>query len=193
MNNFYMGKYEVTQGQWKKVMGNYLSDFRDCGDDCPVEGVTWNDVQQFIPKLNESTGKKYRLPTEAEWEYAARSGGKHEKWAGTNSKAELGKYAWYEDNSGRKIHPIGQKLPNGLGLYDMTGNVREYCQDWDGEKYYSESPRNNPRGPDSVLFRVIRGGSSESSSGYSGTADRDRGVPDFRYYFTGFRIAASVR
>jgi sulfatase modifying factor 1 len=163
VNDFYMGKYEVTQGQWKKVMGNDQSEFRDCefkdcGDNCPVETVSWNDTQKFISKLNSQSDKNYRLPTEAEWEYAARSGGKKEKWAGTSDESSLKDYAWFHYNSGPKTHPVGQKKPNGLGIYDMSGNVREWCSDWYGAKYYGESPRDNPRGPGSGEYRVLRGG-----------------------------------
>ncbi|HUV08617.1 MAG TPA: SUMF1/EgtB/PvdO family nonheme iron enzyme, partial [Spirochaetia bacterium] len=135
VDDFYIGKYEVTQSQWQSVMGNNPSFFKKCGEKCPVEQVSWNDIQEFITKLNTKTGKKYRLPTEAEWEYAARSGGRKEKYAGTSSDIELGKYAWYSANSGGSIHPSGQKQPNGLGLYDMTGNAWEWCQDWYVEKH----------------------------------------------------------
>jgi len=171
VDDFYMGKYEVTQGQWQAVMGNNPSYFKS-GDNYPVEQVSWNDAQEFVRKLNQrSRGGKYRLPTEAEWEYAARSGGKREEWAGTSSESDLGDYAWYDKNSGGKTHPMGQKKPNGLGLYDMSGNVWEWVQDWYGD--YSSGSQNNPTGPSSVPSRVLRGGDE----------------PDPRLNGSGFRLA----
>jgi len=189
VGNFYMGKYEVTQGQWRQVMGSNPSLFSSCGDDCPVENVSWNNAQTFIEKLNHSSGKRYRLPTEAEWEYAARSGGKKEKWAGTSSESSLGEYAWYDANAGGKTHPVGQKKPNGLGLYDMTGNVWEWCSDWYGGKYYGESVRVDPEGPFSGSYRVFRGGSWNSGAAATRAAVRGRRDPDYRYYGLGFRLA----
>jgi len=144
VDDFSMGRYEVTQGQWKAIMGAYPGYVSDCGDDCPAQQVSWDAVQDFIGKLNQRTGKHYRLPTEGEWEYAARSSGKNEKWAGTGSKSELEDYAWYSGNSEGKVHPVGQKKQNGLGLYDMSGNVWEWVQDWYDKNYYRNSPRNNP-------------------------------------------------
>jgi len=155
VDDYYIGKYEVTQGQWKAIMGNNPSYFKDCGDNCPVEQVSWNDIQDFMTKLNNKTGKNYRLPTEAEWEYAAKSGGKSEKYAGGN---DIDSVAWYTSNSGGKTHPVGQKTANGLGIYDMSGNVWEWVNDWYGDKYYGESPKNNPKGSNSGSDRVLRGG-----------------------------------
>jgi formylglycine-generating enzyme len=192
VDDFYMGKYEVTQGQWQSVMGNNPSFFKNCGEKCPVEQVNWNDIQEFIKKLNAKTGKKYRLPTEAEWEYAARSGGKKEKYAGTNSDAELGKYAWYSANSGGSVHPSGQKQPNSLGLYDMTGNVWEWCQDWYGENYYSQSPRKNPSGPQSGTRRVLRGGAWLFEPAGIRAATRYGLTPASRSDLYGFRLSLSL-
>ena len=158
VSDFYLGKYAVTQGQWRAVMGNNPSYLDECGNDCPVESISWNDAQEFILKLTQRAGKRFRLPTEAEWEYAARNGGKREKWAGTSKESELGEYAWYSNNSGSKTHPVGQKRANGLGLHDMSGNVWEWCQDWYGWDYYQGSA-NNPQGPSSGDRRVLRGGS----------------------------------
>ncbi|MCL5978219.1 MAG: SUMF1/EgtB/PvdO family nonheme iron enzyme [Nitrospirae bacterium] len=156
VDDYYIGKYEVTQGQWKAIMGNNPSYFKNCGDDCPVEGVSWNDIKDFINRLNNrSGGGKYRLPTEAEWEYAARSGGKSEKYSGGS---DVDSVAWHNINSGNKKHQVGTKQPNGLGLYDMSGNVSEWVNDWYDSDYYKNSPRNNPVGPNSGSNRVCRGG-----------------------------------
>ena len=192
VDDFYIGKYEVTQGQWQSVMGNNPSFFKNCGEKCPVEQVSWNDIQEFITKLNTKTGKKYRLPTEAEWEFAARSGGKKEKYAGTSSDVELGKYAWYSANSGGSAHPSGQKQPNSLGLYDMTGNVWEWCQEWYGEKYYSQSPRKNPSGPPSGTRRVLRGGAWLFEPAGIRAATRYGLTPEARSDLYGFRLSLSV-
>ena len=195
VDDFYLGEHEVTQGEWQDVMGNNPSSYKDCGGECPVESVTWNDVQQYIRKLNRKTGIKYRLPTEAEWEYAARSGGKKEKWAGTSNKSELGNYAWFRDNSGEgfftsgKTYPVGTKKANSMGLYDMSGNVREWVSDWYDEKYYSNSSRNNPEGPNSGTYKVLRGGSWSDSPGSLRATYRFWGRPDTRGYGLGFRIA----
>lgn len=194
-DDFYMGKYEVTQGQWKAIMGNNPSYFKDCGDNCPVEQVSWNDIQEFINKLNSKTGKNYRLPTETEWEYAARSGGRNEKYAGTSNKSELKDYAWYDRNSGSKTHPVGQKKPNGLGLYDMSGNVWEWVNDWYDSDYYKNSPKNNPTGPSNGKGKVRRGGSWRNF--YSGGLEatyRNWSDPAYRskksdaYGLLGFRL-----
>jgi len=158
VDDYYIGKFEVTQGQWVKVMGNNPSHFSNCGDNCPVERVSWDDAQEFIRIMNQRSGKTYRLLTEAEWEYAARSGGKKEKWAGTSSKSKLGGYAWYCGNSGSQTHPVGQKKPNGLGIYDMAGNVMEWVQDVYSESAYSSHSRNNPLYKGSGDYRVVRGG-----------------------------------
>ena len=163
VSDYYIGKYEVTQGLWKKVMGSNPSFFKDCGEDCPVENVSWNDCQTFISKLNQLTGKRYRLPTESEWEYAARGGknaGYQTKYAGSS---ELEVVAHHRDNSNSKTHTVGTKKPNALGIYDMSGNVWEWCYDWYGG--YSSSGVTNPQGPSSGTIRVLRGG-SRFSYGY---------------------------
>jgi len=156
---FYMGKYEVTQGQWRAVLGNNPSYFKDCGDDCPVESVSWHDVQEFISKLNQREGTdKYRLPTEAEWEYACQAGSQSAYGFGEDA-GNLGEYGWYSVNSGGRTHPVGQKRPNGLGLYDMSGNVSEWVSDWYDEAYYQNSLKNDPPGPSVGHYKVVRGGS----------------------------------
>ena len=147
---FYLGKYEVTQGQWEAVMGSNPSWFDECGPNCPVNNVSWEDVQEFIGKLNAAAGgNRYRLPTEAEWEYAARAGTMGDRYG------NLDAIAWYEDNSGNRTHPVGQKEPNAWGLHDMLGNVREWVGDWYGD--YPGGAVTDPRGPGSGSGRVIRG------------------------------------
>jgi sulfatase modifying factor 1 len=189
VDDFYIGKYLVTQAQWQAVMGSNPSHFKECGPNCPVEQVSWEDVQNFIRRLSEQTGKNYRLPYEAEWEYAARSGGKHEQWAGTSALAELGDYAWFEDNSSEKTQPVGTRRPNGLGLYDMSGNVWEWCKDRYAADYYKKSPSKNPRGASSGSSRVMRGGSWCLSEGLIRAASRNYRDPSRRLNCIGFRLA----
>ncbi len=181
-----MQKTEVTQELWEAVMGSNPSSFKGCPN-CPVEQVSWDDIQQFISKLNAKTGKKYRLPSEAEWEYAARGGKKSKgyKYAGSN---EIEAVAWYDENSEDKTHPVGQKSPNELGIYDMTGNVWEWCSDRYEESYYSSSPGNKPQGPASGRYRVFRGGSWKFLPEYCRVSDRISYYPDFRYNDLGFRL-----
>jgi formylglycine-generating enzyme required for sulfatase activity/predicted Ser/Thr protein kinase len=185
LSNFYIGKYEVTQAQWRAVMNNNPSHFSGC-DNCPVDNVRWNDVQDFIRKLNSMTGKNFRLPTEAEWEFAARGGNKSQgyKYSGSNS---IGSVAWYEDNSGGKTQPVGQKSPNELGLYDMSGNVWEWCNDWYGD--YSSSAKTNPRGPSTGSYRVFRGGSWHHGPRYGRVSNRVGNGPGLRSNGLGFRLA----
>ena len=153
LDSFYIGKFPVTQRLWVAVMGSNPSYFK--GDDLPVEWVSWDDVQTFLRKLNAATGKAYRLPTEAEWEYAARGGNKSQgyKYAGSNDPDLV---AWHDGNSDGTTHEVGTRFPNELGIYDMSGNVWEWCQDWHGS--YSSSPQTNPKGPNSGSYRVVRGG-----------------------------------
>jgi len=183
IDGFYMGKYEVTQNQWRTIMDNNPSNFK--GDNRPVEHVSWSKVQNYIAKLNRESGKHYRLPTEAEWEYAARSGGKQEKYAGGNNVDAV---AWYRSNGGDKTHSVGQKQANGLGLYDMSGNVWEWCQDWYDGSYYSYSPRNNPQGPRSGSKRVSRGGGWSDPPHFVRLANRYSNSPGFRDDNLGFRL-----
>ena len=154
LSSFNIGKYEVTQAQWKAVIGNNPSNFSECSD-CPVETVSWNDVQDFIRKLNEQTGMSYRLPTEAEWEYAAK-GGKSSRGFTYSGSNDLNSVAWNSSNSGVRTNAVGRKKANELGVYDMTGNVWEWCSDWlDTYNSYSET---NPRGPVLGSICVFRGG-----------------------------------
>lgn len=158
VKDFYLGKYLVTQLQWTVAMQTNPAAEPACGMACPIENVSWNDVQALVKKLGQRTGKPYRLPTEAEWEYAARSGGKHQKWAGTSDEKQLSGYAWYYSNSKFQAHVVGTKKPNDLGLYDMTGNVWEWMSDRYDEGYYAKSPIDDPRGPETGRARALRGG-----------------------------------
>ena len=154
LDGYYIGKCEVTQELWEAVMGSNPSHFK--GAQNPVENVSWNDCQEFVSRLNSLTGRTFRLPTEAEWEYAARGGNKslHYKYSGSDNIDEV---AWYNNNSGRSTHAVGTKSPNELGIYDMSGNVWEWCSDWYGG--YSAGAQTNPQGPSSGSYRVLRGGS----------------------------------
>ena len=186
LGGYYIGKYEVTQKLWEAVMGNNPSNFK--GDDLPVENVSWNEVQEFIKKLNQLTGKSYRLPTEAEWEYAARGGGNSRgyKYSGSNTLQDV---AWYGENSGSKMHPVGTKSPNELGIYDMSGSVWEWCQDWYNSSYYANSPQRNPTGPASGSNRVRRGGCWLTDVRLCRVSNRGRSAPDFWGNGLGFRLA----
>lgn len=192
LNGFSIGKYEVTQGQWKKIMHKNPSYTNLCnGDNCPINNISWDDANNFISRLNKLSGKKYRLPTEAEWEYTCRSRGKKEKYCGGNDVNSL---AWHfikpSRDSDRKIHPVGQKKENGLGIYDMSGNVREWVQDWCGN--YSKIEQLNPVGPKSGSKRVYRGGSYyDDESGDVRATSRSCAKPDKRWQDFGFRLVFS--
>lgn len=192
VDDFWIGKYPVTQRQWLSMMGNNPSNFKK-GDNYPVEYVSYDDTQDFLKKLNSKTSKNYRLPTEAEWEYAARSGGKKERWAGTSSESELGDYAWYNDNSGDSTNPVGQKMPNGLGVYDMSGNVLEWCSDRYGNQYYVSSPNANPQGPTFGANRVFRGGSWYGEPRNVRVANRGGESRRYRFVNLGFRLVLPVQ
>lgn len=181
---FEMGQYEVTQGQWKAVMGSNPSHFSSCGDNCPVEKVSWDDVQAFIQKLNALGQGTYRLPTEVEWEYACRSGGKPEKFCGGN---DINGLAWYTGNSENKTHPVGQKIPNGLGIYDMSGNVWEWtCSD---SGSYGDGKKNHAKCSTGGSLRVGRGGGWGSIPDSTRSALRNGNDPGDRYNNLGFRLA----
>lgn len=187
LDGFWMGKYEVTQGQWTQIMGSNSSNFQS-GDNYPVEQVSWYDTQDFIAELNSQGFSTFRLPTEAEWEYAARSGGREEKYAGGD---DLDNLSWYSGNSGMETHEVGTKAANGLGIYDMSGNVSEWVSDWYESNYYSESPQDNPQGPETGSFRVLRGGSWYELAPYCRAAYRFYSSPDYRESGIGFRLALS--
>ena len=191
VGNYGISKFEVTQGQWNALMGNNPSLYKSCGYDCPVERVSWDDVQVFIGKLNEKQSQySYRLPTEAEWEYACRSGGKLERYCGGENINTLG---WYDSNSGNKTHKVGQRQANGLGLYDMSGNVWEWVQDWYSDQYYEKSPINNPQGPSSGSSRVFRGGSWVNGASFCQSAQRYVNSPEERRDNIGFRLARTAK
>ena len=183
-NDYYMGKYEVTQALWEAVMGSNPSYFK--GDNLPVEKMSWNDCQEFISKLNSMTGRKFRLPTEAEWEYAAR-GGKKSRGYQYSGSSNISDVAWYDGNSGSKTHPVGTKQANELGIYDMSGNVYEWCLDWYGS--YSSSSQTNPTGAGSGVGRVGRGGSWYYNAGVCRSSCRIGITPVDRYYGLGLRLA----
>ncbi|MEZ4825771.1 MAG: formylglycine-generating enzyme family protein [Bacteroidia bacterium] len=193
VSSFYIGKYPVTQALWQVVIGNNPSRFKGGGH--PVENVSWDDAQIFIQKLNEKTGKTYRLPTEAEWEFAAR-GGLHSEgylYVGSDKLKEVG---WYEGNSGRETQPVGQKYPNELAIYDMSGNVWEWCDDWYSGEYYQKCAERdvveNPTGPENGSLRVLRGGSWFSYPRTCRVAYRLNASPGYRGYDLGFRLALSA-
>ena len=172
LSSYYICKYEVTQALWRAVMDSNPSGFK--GDNLPVENVNWDDCQTFINRLNNYTGRNFRLPTEAEWEFAARGGNnsRHYKYSGSNY---IGDVAWYDGNSGNRTHPVGTKQTNELGLYDMSGNVWEWCSDWYGS--YSSYSQTNPTGPNSGSYRVLRGGSWDFIAWCCRASDRLYGVP----------------
>jgi formylglycine-generating enzyme required for sulfatase activity len=210
---FYIQTTEVTQGQWRSIMGNNPSKFKNCGDDCPVEMVSWKDVQGFIEKLNsKEETTRYRLPTEAEWEYSARAGNMTAFANGgilelkCEYNANLDAMGWYCGNSGVSYsgcydtsnwggqkcagtHPVGQKKHNYWGLYDMHGNVWEWCQDWKGD--YPSGPVTNPTGPSSGSDRVNRGGCWSGGAKFCRSANRDGDSPGYRGNNLGFRLALS--
>ena len=189
IQRFLMGKTEVTQKQWQDVMGYNPSSFGACGPNCPVEKVSWDDIQQFIAKLNQRTGQKYRLPSEAEWEYAARAETSTE-WSHGNDESKLGNYAWYSWNSGSKTQAVGQKLPNAFGLFDMHGNVLEWTQDcW--HETYAGAPTDGSAWTTgcSNNTRVVRGGSWGSESAILRSAFRIKYFPFLGGSSDGFRLA----
>ncbi len=211
---YFLQTTEVTQGQWKAVMGSNPSYFKNCGDNCPVEQVSWDDVQEFIRKLNQrKDGNVYRLPTEAEWEYAARAGSTTAltnggiTQTGCDHDSNLDLIGWYCGNSnvsysgcfdtsgwgGTKCsgtHPVAQKQPNAWGLYDMHGNVWEWCADWYED--YPPSAVTDPTGPSSGDFRVLRGGSWINYARFCRSAGRFDSVPSLRYGNSGFRLACTL-
>ena len=190
LDAFYIGKYEVTQKQWLHLTGKRPSFFSSCGDNCPVESVSWNDAQEFIRTLNSLNGGTYRLATEAEWEYACRSGGKTERFCGGD---DVNTVAWHDKSSNSHPHPTGEKRPNGLGIYDMSGNVWEWVSDLYDKDYYSKSSARNPEGALLGSTRVIRGGSWYNDSRNVRATLRSSDKPDHRSINLGFRLVYSTR
>jgi len=186
---FLLGRTEVTQGEWIAVMGSNPSTFKQCGMNCPVENISWRDAQEFARRLSQKTGKTYRLPSEAEWEYAARAGSRG-KWSFGEDESQLAAYAWFYNNSGQTTHTVALKKPNSFGLYDMHGNVWEWVQDVWHENYQGAPSDGSAwvNGGDQAQ-RVIRGGAWNDVPGNLRSAVRSRGAPDFRDHNTGMRIA----
>jgi formylglycine-generating enzyme required for sulfatase activity len=189
LQEFYLGKYPVTQEQYQAIMGSNPSYFKDNSKN-PVENVSWEDAQAFCQKLNDKTEKKYRLPSEAEWEYACKSGTQTRYYFGDNEKL-LGEYVWYDANSGNKTHPVGQKKPNNWGLYDMSGNVWEWCEDgW--HKNYENAPKNGSSWNENdyqTSLKLLRGGSWNNNSRYCRSARRNGDYAGSRVSNNGFRLA----
>ncbi len=188
LSDYYIGKYEVTQELWMAVMDTNQSYFK--GDKNPMESVSWADCMAFIRELNSITGKQFRLPTEAEWEYAARGGNESKgyKYSGSNNIDDV---AWYQANSGLETHPVGTKNRNELELHDMSGNVFEWCSDWYASDYYEDTPDNNPQGPSSGSYRLNRGGSWDGMEQSCRVADRDYNTPIDHFRSLGLRLVMS--
>lgn len=189
LSSYYIGKYEITQARWREIMGSNPSQNNNCGK-CPVESVSWEEVQEFIGKLNSKTSSDFRLPTEAEWEFAANGGGKSQyyRYSGSNN---LDFVAWYEGNSKLQTHIIGEKAPNELGIFDMTGNVDEFCLDWLGD--YPNTSVSNPKGDSNGLYRITRGGSFPLNESSCPIKNWGGLLPSEKNYRTGFRLARSVK
>lgn len=187
VEDFYLAETEVTQELFELVAGYNPSLDKDPAK--PVTNVSWHRAVQFIERLNGITDGFYRLPTEAEWEYAAREGGKNVLWSGTSNEGELGDYAWFVDNSNNSTQPVATKKPNALGIYDLSGNVWEWVEDYLDFEYYDVSPSDNPFGPDMSLWRVVRGGSFIDEPQNLRTTFRYGFVPNLLAPHIGFRLA----
>jgi sulfatase modifying factor 1 len=181
---FYMSQHEVTQSQWESVMGHNPSSLNSCGENCPVNGITWEQAQQFINKLNARGKERFRLPTEAEWEYACRAGARQRYCGGDD--ADL--VAWHIGNARGDIHPVGQKSPNAFQLFDMSGNVWEWVSDRFDPQYYATSPKTNPKGPPNGSMRGFRGGSVKSSPEFTRPTQRNGGDPRTNFGDLGLRL-----
>ncbi len=197
--DFLMGKYEITQGQWEAIMGQNPSHFNECGARCPVENISWEDIQLFIKKLHKKTGFKFRLPTEAEWEYAARAGTTTAFSFGDNINTSQVNYDGDYPYKGKTIGldrkqpvSVGSLPANPWGLHEVHGNVFEFVQDWHDVNYYKLSPKNNPQGPKDGSFKIRRGGSWRFDAKFCRSAFRGRFRPDSKSKLLGFRLAMSL-
>lgn len=186
LGNYYIGQTEVTQGLWVAVMGENPSKWVG-NDSFPVEQVSWNDVQIFIARLSQITGYRFRLPTEAEWEFAARGGNRSHSYTYPGVQNQLWETCWYGGNSNGHSHPVAQLKANELGLYDMGGNVMEWCSDW--MESYSASPQSSPQGPKSGENRIQRGGCFNSPTWGCSVWERNWYLPEYGYSYFGFRLA----
>jgi len=184
---FYLGVHEVTQEQYQKIMGKNPSMFK--GGTRPVDTISWDDAMEFCRKLSAKEGLTYRLPTEAEWEYACRAG-TTTKYSFGDDRQKAGEYGWFTNNTQKDwTQPVGQKKPNAWGLHDMHGNVAEWCADWYDRAYYAKAPEADPKGPSTGTIRVLRGGTWNFWPNITRSADRLGSTPDDRYHFYGLRIA----
>jgi formylglycine-generating enzyme required for sulfatase activity len=185
---FLLGRTEVTQAQWRAVAGDSPAHFGGCGS-CPVENVSWEDAAAFLERLSRLAGRPFRLPTEAEWEFAAGAGGLHRRWAGTDAAPDLAGYAWIRPGAGGRTHPAGEKLPNAVGLLDMTGNVWEWCADWYGRDAYAVLPALAPDGPTEGTLRTVRGGAWPNQPDTARITTRLGYDPGTRLPLIGLRVA----
>lgn len=189
VNDFYVAQFEVTQKLWNDVMNEKTE---ENAVNLPVTNVSWDDCQLFLSKLNAMTGQKFRLPSEAEWEYAAR-GGKYSKNSVFAGSDNIDDVAWYDGNNGGSIHAVGTKQPNELGLYDMCGNVAEWCNDYYEKNFYQVSPKNNPKGPEKGVYRVLRGGGwFANNKRFGRIANRSGNMTDYRFAYLGLRLFKDV-
>jgi formylglycine-generating enzyme required for sulfatase activity len=188
VKDFSLARTEVTQAQWRAVTGETHPSAKEC-DACPVTGVSWDEAQVFLEKAGGLLGESLRLPTEAEWEYAAGGGAKHQKWAGTDSDLQVRDFAWLGANSKRATHPACEKQPNLFGLCDMSGNVWEWCADFYDRGYYEASPAADPTGPEAGENRVLRGGCWSSHAGIARVTQRYNSWGGAQTPYYGFRPA----
>jgi formylglycine-generating enzyme len=193
LDGFHMGKYEVTQEEWRKIMGSNPAENQE-GKNYPVENVSWHDVKVFLEKLNRLTGRNYRLPTEAQWEYAARERGVAAGWSGTSTEKTLADYAWYKTNSNGKTHEVGHKKPNSLGIYDLTGNVWEWTEDCDNSDADTRLNKNNPVYTGGRCWSAVRrGGSYETKAKEMTDSSRDGHRKGNKSADHGFRIVLPMQ
>lgn len=192
LGDYVLARTEVTHAQWRQVFGAPHESFKDC-DACPVTDVSWDEAQAFLAKAGELLGERLRLPTEAEWEYAAGGGAAHQVFAGTSDHQELDKYSWFKGSSGRAIHPVCEKRPNLFGLCDMSGNAFEWCEDFYEKFYYEASPAENPGGPPAGENRVLRGGCFNSLVSVVRVSQRYNSWQGAKTPYYGFRCAKDTR